>query len=272
MKPEISNLMRTSLITIGLLGILLSSCKVSDYSSDARPVEHLIWDSLLQEHVTEEGLVDYQGFLRDSARLNEYLTLLSNHHPNEQHWSRNERLAYWINAYNAFTVDLILEHYPLESIKDIKNGIPFINTVWDIKFIEIEERTYDLNNIEHGIIRPKFEEPRIHFAVNCASISCPKLQDFAFTAKQLDQQLNQAAREFLADDSKNKISRGQVALSKIFSWYGGDFKTEGQSLIEYINQYSPVEVDEDAEVDYMDYNWALNGTSSPPTVGKAGAD
>jgi len=243
-----------------LLSLGVTSCKVSDYASDAKPIEHTIWDSLLQKHVTEAGLVDYKGFLQDSARLQRYLGLLSSHHPNEKHWSRNERLAYWINAYNAFTVQLILEHYPIESIKDIKNGIPFVNTVWDIKFIEIEQRTYDLNNIEHGIIRSKFEESRIHFAVNCASISCPNLQRFAYTANKLDQQLTVAARSFLADDSKNKIAEDRVVLSKLFTWYGGDFKTESSSIIEYINQYAPVEVNADAEITYMDYNWQLNDT------------
>ena len=241
-----------------LLSLSVTSCKVSDYASDAKPIGHTIWDSLLQKHVTKAGLVDYKGFMQDSTRLQRYLGLLSSHHPNEKHWSRNERLAYWINAYNAFTVDLILKHYPVKSIKDIKNGIPFVNTVWDIKFIEIEQRTYDLNNIEHGIIRPKFEEPRIHFAVNCASISCPKLQNFAYTADQLDEQLTQAVEEFLADDGKNRIAEDKAVLSKLFTWYGGDFKADGRSKIDYINQYAPVKMNTDAEISYMDYDWNLN--------------
>lgn len=237
---------------------LMTGCKVSDYASDSRPVKHRIWDSLLQKHVTEEGWVDYHGFIADSARFNDYLDLLRQHHPNDKHWSRDERLAYWINAYNAFTVKLVADHYPVGSIKDIKNGIPFVNTVWDIKFIEIEGQTYDLNNIEHGIIRPKFEEPRIHFAVNCAARSCPKLSNRAYTASQLDAQLTQAAEAFLADESKNRLSRDAVSLSKIFTWYGGDFKTNGSTLIGYINQYAPVEIKADAEVSYLEYDWSLN--------------
>jgi len=241
-----------------LLLLSLTACKVSDYASNSKPIKHTIWDSLLQKHVTSEGLVDYKGIIEDSTRLNRYLDLLSRNHPNEQNWSRDERLAYWINAYNAFTVKLIVDHYPVASIKDIKNGVPFVNTVWDIKFIEIEERTYDLNNIEHGIIRPKFEEPRIHFAVNCAAQSCPKLQHFAYTAGRLDEQLTQSAEEFLANERKNKVSENEVALSKIFTWYGGDFKTDGRSIIDYINQYAPVQVNENASISYLDYNWALN--------------
>ena len=160
-----------------LLIISVNACKVSDYTGNARPVTHEIWDSLLREHVSEKGLVDYKGFIKDSIQFNKYLDLLSKNHPNDKNWSKDEQLAYWLNAYNAFTVKLIMDYYPVKSIKDIKNGIPFVNTVWDIKFIKIEDRTYDLNNIEHGIIRPTFKDPRIHMAVNCASISCPKLQN-----------------------------------------------------------------------------------------------
>lgn len=234
------------------------SCKVSKVKSDAQPISHEVWDGLLQEHVTDAGLVDYKGFIQDSAQLQQYLDLLSKHHPNDKNWSRDERLAYWINAYNAFTVELIVDNYPVKSIKDIKDGIPFVNTVWDIKFIEIEGEEYDLNNIEHGIIRPRFEEPRIHFAVNCASISCPKLANRAYTADRLDAQLTKAAKDFLRDDGKNKIEKDNIQISKLFTWYSGDFKTDGRTIIEYINQYAPLEVNSDAEVSYMDYDWGLN--------------
>ena len=174
----------------------LYSCKVSKVESEARPISHTLWDSLLQLHVTTSGRVDYKGFIKDSTKLQQYLNLLSSHHPNDKFWTKEERLAYWINVYNAFTVKLIIDHYPVQSIKDIKNGIPFVNTVWDIKFIHIEDQTYDLNNIEHGIIRARFNDPRIHFAVNCASISCPKLLNKAFQAEKLNGQLNEAARSF----------------------------------------------------------------------------
>jgi len=244
-------------LVIFLVVVLLSSCKVKEYSSDAQPVSHAQWDSLLREHVTREGWVNYQGFIRDSTRLRAYLELLSAHHPNPNTWSREERLAYWINAYNAFTVQLVIEHYPVASIKDIKNGIPFVNTVWDIKFVDIEERTYDLNNIEHGIIRARFDEPRIHFAVNCASFSCPKLRSEAYTAGKLDQQLEEQTRDFLNDPDKNRIESNYLRLSRIFQWYGGDFKEKG-SLIEFIAPFTPVDIQLDAKVDFMDYDWRLN--------------
>jgi hypothetical protein len=236
--------------------IFLGSCKVSKKMSDSTPVSHDLWTSLLREYVSPEGWVDYPGFLKDSARLNQYLRLLSTAHPNDKNWSKDEQLAYWINAYNAFTVKLIVDHYPVASIKDIKNGIPFVNTVWDIKFINIEGYQYDLNNIEHGIIRKYFDEPRIHFAINCASVSCPKLLNEAYTADRLEEQLTAAAKGFLTDPVRNDLSTYQV--SSIFSWFRGDFKKKSGSLISFINQYAPQPLPENASLSFLDYNWELN--------------
>lgn len=234
------------------------SCRVGDYQSSSRPVSHSIWDSLLHQNVTENGQVNYRGIIADSSRFKAYLNLLSTNHPNEKNWSREEQMAYWINAYNAYTVKMIVDHYPVLSIKDIKNGIPFVNTVWDIKFIQIEDASYDLNNIEHGILRPKYAEPRIHFAVNCASVSCPRLRNEAFTADKLEEQLTDQARYFLSNPGKNKISEaGNAELSKIFSWFKGDFTKSG-TLIEFINQYSEVKLDPKANLSYLDYDWTLN--------------
>ena len=154
----------------------------------------------------------------------------------------------------------------MQSIKDIKNGIPFVNTVWDIKFIKIEDAIYDLNNIEHGILRPKFEDPRIHFAINCASVSCPVLYNRAYTASKLEEQLDQAARAFLSDKRRNIITSQEAKLSKIFFWFGTDFKKNGQNLIEYINQYSPVKIQEKTDIEYLDYNWTLNEEKASTTL------
>ena len=250
-------------ISVILYGFLfLQSCRIPDVTSSSQPVSHEIWDSLLKLHVSEDGWVDYRGFKSDSLRLNKYLELLGNNHPNENNWTRDEQLVYWINAYNAFTIKLVADHYPVASIKDIKNGVPFVNTVWDIKFIKIEDQVYDLNNIEHGILRPKFDEPRIHFAINCASVSCPPLANYAYHADDLDDQLALMARRFLADKRRNRIeSAGAAELSKIFSWFRGDF-TKNQSLISYINQYAPVQLDEKARIDFLEYDWNINSQDS----------
>lgn len=236
----------------------LVACNLQTNHGDSQPVSHAAFDAILKEYVTSEGWVDYRGLLADRARLDDYLDILSAHHPNKENWSRNERLAYWINAYNAFTLQLILDHYPVESIKDIKRGIPFVNTVWDIKFINIEGKEYDLNNIEHGIIRSEFNEPRIHFAVNCASYSCPVLQNFAYTAENLDRQLDHAAKEFINDAKRNRISENSLKLSKILSWYGGDFKKNGKTVLDYVKKYSEVNISADPDIDYLEYDWRLN--------------
>lgn len=243
-----------------MFSVLLSACKVANVHSVSQPVTHEKWDLLLKKHVDQDGMADYVGFQRDSLILDAYLSLLKSHHPNEKNWTRNERMAYWINAYNAFTIKLVADHYPVKSIKDIKNGIPFVNTVWDIKFIVIEGHTYDLNNIEHGILRPKFKDPRIHFAVNCASNSCPALANYAYKANVLDEQLEQAGRNFVNDKYKNQIlSRREAELSKIFSWFKSDF-TKEESLVSFINQYSDIQLDQKADIGYLKYDWLLNTT------------
>ena len=222
-------------------------------------VSHESYDELLQKYVDGDGLVDYAELKNERAKLRSYLDMLASNRPKDS-WTRNQKLTYWINAYNAFTLELILKHYPVSSIKDIGAAIkiPFINTPWDIKFINIDDEEYDLNNIEHGIIRKEFNEPRIHFALVCAAVSCPKLQNRAYVPEKLDEQLTKAAKEFLSNPKKNEfISPDKAELSKIFNWYGGDFKEE-TSLIGYINQYAPIKLEEDADIDWKDYNWDLN--------------
>jgi len=237
--------------------IIACSNSHSKFSSQNVP-SHELWDSLLKVHVEKSGLVNYSGFLKDSAILNHYLSELSGKHPNDK-WNKKEQLAYWINCYNAFTIKLILENYPLKSIKDIKAGpdIPFIRSAWDIKFIEIEGQKYDLNNIEHSILRNQFDEPRIHFAINCASISCPNLRNEAYVADKLEDQLNDQTEAFLNDSTKNQIGTNRLVLSKIFKWYKSDF-TDSGSLIEFINSFISISIDTEVEIDYMDYNWNLN--------------
>lgn len=242
---------------LSLFLLLQNSCGVEDYASEAPPASHILWDSLLQQHVSDEGWVNYKGFIQDSSLFTQYLEELEGHHPNEK-WSREEKMAYWINVYNAYTVKMIIDHYPTKSIKSIKKGIPFINSVWDIKFIHIEGATYDLNNVEHGILREKFNDPRIHFAINCASVSCPRLNNHAYFAETLDKQLDIAARAFFEDETKNIIRKKKVQLSKILKWFHGDFKNKEENFITFLNTYSPVEIDKNAKVEYLDYDWGLN--------------
>lgn len=211
-------------------------------------VDHGIWNMLLQKHVDENGMVDYTGFKKDRNLLDEYLKLLSDQKPNEN-WTTGELLAYYINLYNAYTVDMILRNYPVKSIKDI-------NGAWTKEFIRIGDTEISLGGIENSLLR-KMNEPRIHFAINCASISCPKLMNTAFTPGSIEKQLDKATKEFINSD-KNRISENSLKLSKIFDWYKGDFTENGRSLIDYVNQYSDIKINSDASVSYIDYNWDLN--------------
>jgi len=238
--------------------VLISCASIQPEKQGTHPISHEQFNKLLKNHV-KGGKVNYAGFQKDSIQFSQYLDLLRDNPPNKTHWSKNETLAYWINAYNAFTIQLILDHYPLKSIKDIgsKIQIPFVNTPWDIKFIDIAGEKYDLNNIEHNILRKNFNEPRIHFAIVCASYSCPNLRREAYQGDKLDIQLTNQVKEFLNDSTKNRITKGQINISKIFSWFKGDFTKLG-SLIDFLNKYSKTKIGEDAEVSYMEYDWSLN--------------
>ena len=233
------------------------ACTGTSQATSPLPVSHEGWNTLLQKHVMPDGSVHYQGFIEDQVALQEYLDLLATHHPDEESWSREEQLAYWVNAYNAFTLKLVVDHYPVESIKDIRRGIPFVNSVWDIKFIDIGGHRYDLNNIEHSILRKKFDEPRIHFAINCASISCPDLRNEAYRAQDLDSQLAEQARRFINDPAKNVISEDSVSVSRIFQWFKRDFTRQG-SLTEFLNMYSDMSIPAGTRVTFTRYDWRLN--------------
>jgi len=219
--------------------------------------EHDAWTQLLAKHVRADGLVDYRGFRADSIALSHYLQTLQASHP-QPGWSQEEQMAYWINAYNAFTIKLVTDHYPVAGIKDIQRGIPLVNSVWDISFIEIQGQAYSLNDIEHRYLRGNFRDARIHAAINCASISCPKLRQEAFTAPGLDGQLDAAIRDFLQDITRNRISGDQLKLSPIFRWFGGDFRRDAGSLSAYVSRYTGRLHSAKAAIQYLEYDWSLN--------------
>jgi hypothetical protein len=235
------------------------SCSGQPGTKQTESTSHEIWDGLLKKHVEPTGMVDYKGFISDSIQLNAYLDILSEGSPDPKSYSREARLAYWINAYNAFTVKLIVDNYPLESIKDLNPtvAIPMVSTIWNKKFFSIGGEKMSLDNIEHDILRKEFNEPRIHFAINCASISCPPLRSEAYLAERLEQQLEEQASMFINDPERNVLTPDNPEISKIFSWFSGDFK-KNQSLIEFLNKYANTKINEDADIDYMDYDWRLN--------------
>jgi hypothetical protein len=210
--------------------------------------DHSKWNALLQKHVSKSGNVDYKGFQKEQNELQAYLDVLAKNMP-EKSWSKNAILAYWINVYNAFTVQLILNNYPVKSIKDI-------NDPWGKKFFSLGTKKYSLEEVEHEILR-KMDEPRIHFAINCASFSCPNLLNEAYLEETLDKQLEQAAKSFVNDKSKNVITADKIEISSIFDWFSGDFTKKG-SLIDFLNEYSFVKINSKAKINYKEYNWNLN--------------
>ena len=223
-------------------------------------IDHQVFDQLLKKYVDTNGMVNYRAWHAskpDRDSLNSYLAHLSQANSNKPA-TRNAKLAYWINAYNAFTVKLIVDHYPLESIKKISSGLPMINSPWDIKFFKIGSIDFDLNTIEHEILRKLFHEPRIHFAINCASYSCPNLRNEAYVADRLEEQLEEQARSFVNDPNKNKITKDGLELSQIFNWFASDF-TKGKSLLDYVQNYTDVPINKNVKVDYKEYLWTLNG-------------
>lgn len=215
----------------------------------ATPFDHNIFNQLLQKHVSAEGNVNYKGFASDKQELEKYLAKLSDAKEIST-WTKNEQLAFYINAYNAFTIQLILNNYPLKSIMDLK-------TPWDQKFFSLEGKKMSLNEIEHEILRKQFNEPRIHFAIVCASYSCPPLLNEAYSERKLDYQLNNQAVKFINDPKRNIISQEKPQLSEIFSWFKDDFTKKG-TLIQFINQYSTIKINEKAKVSYLKYKWNLN--------------
>ncbi len=209
---------------------------------------HGEWNKLLEKYVTNEGNVNYKKFSGDITALNGYLDQLAKMFPTKN-WPQEERMAYYINLHNAATVKLIIENYPVKSIKHIKSP-------WVKKRVLIGDKMFSLGNIEHQILR-KMNDARIHFAINCASFSCPKLLNVAYTADKLEQQLQQVTLEFINDPGRNQISSNNVQLSEIFKWYKSDFTNNG-SLIEYVNQYAKSPILATTKIEYLNYDWSLN--------------
>lgn len=218
-------------------------------------VDHTAWDSLLKQYVDGEGRVAYRNLKeKDLAVFKSYLETLAT--AKIDGLSVNEEKALWINAYNAAIVNGVLEGYSAEGIIGRKQFFS-----WYTLKVAGKDRTPD--EIEHQILRPKFNDPRIHFAIVCASASCPKLRTEAFVAEHLDAQLDDATRRFINDPSRNQITPGQLAVSKIFEWFAEDFVKKSGSVANFIQGF--VDTDKQAvlksagdELDYLDYDWTLN--------------
>lgn len=212
------------------------------------------YDALLKKHVDEKGNVDYKNLKSDESKLTAYISYLEKTAPSKD-WSDNKTKAFWINAYNAYTLKIILDNYPLKSIMEIKEKG---KDAWNISFANVGGKNYTLNHIEHEILRKDFNDPRIHVGVNCASGSCPQLGNFAFTEVNIDTELERLMKLFINDSTRNKITENKIQVSKIFDWFKGDFTKNG-SIIDYLNNYSIKKINKKAKIRFLEYDWNLNG-------------
>jgi hypothetical protein len=216
------------------------------------------YDYLLGKYVSIDGKVDYRGFISEQEKFDEFLTHISSNPPKDN-WSENEKMAYWINAYNAYTIKLIIDNYPVSSITDLHPilYIPLLNTVWHKEFFKIDGIDFSLHKIEHEILRGQFSDPRIHFAINCASVSCPALLNEPYSSKELECQLRNQSAKFIYDASKNKFEQDELKLSKIFSWFESDFDEFG-GVIPFLNEYLTTPINVETNIEYLPYHWELN--------------
>ncbi len=224
----------------------------------APPFDHSALDTLLRKHVDGDGWVDYQGLDADAARLDAYLEAVAAA-PFDR-MSRDEKLALLINAYNAATLRLILDFRPVKSIKDIPAA-----KRWDDRRWKVGGKTMSLSDIEHKQIRPRFNEPRIHFALVCAAVGCPKLRNEAFVAERLDAQLDDQMRYAHTHDRwlDFDADSGVLRLTKLYDWYAGDFTQSGDTVEAYAAQYAPtleqaLDAGRRVTVRWLAYDWNLN--------------
>ncbi len=230
---------------------------------------HALWTEILSEHVDGDR-VDYAKLKQDHATLDRYLAALHAVKPDElASWTRDQQYAFWINAYNAHCVALVVSKHPVESIKDI-GGL--FSSVFEKEFIDMpalhplrKAKKLSLDDIEHEILRPKFKDSRTHAAVNCASLSCPPLRPEAFVAERLDEQLDEQVKRWLADPARNEFdeTNSRIRVSKIFDWYEEDFVRDGGSIVGWIAKHAPEREaawlkDAKVRVEFLDYSWKLN--------------
>ena len=225
---------------------------------------HATFDRVLRTHV-KDGLVDYTSIKNNPADLDTFLEdAAAVKESTYDTWSQNQQLAFLIDLYNAATIRLIIDNYPLESIKDIGNAIV---GAWQKPVVRLFGKRKTLDYLEHSLIREKFDDPRIHFALVCAAISCPPLRAEAFVPDKLDAQLDDQGRTFLADKTKNRLSPDTKTahISKIFDWFRGDFTKDGRSLLEALAPWfsesdRQLIESEDLKIEFQKYDWSLNGT------------
>lgn len=243
-------------LKISALKALLSCCFITASGSvwpqgKMEIPDHSPWNKILQEYVSEQGRVAYEKMINQREELDTYVTYLESFSP-DLTWPKSRYLAYYINLYNAGTVQLILNHYPVKSIQDLKDP-------WGQKLFQLHGGALSLDDIEHKILRP-LQDPRIHFALNCASISCPKLKHRAYTELGLEKELNDAVGAIFTNPNLFQNKKNGIYLSSIFKWYREDFEIAYGTLIHFLNKYHDLPFDPETKIHFLPYNWALNAS------------
>jgi hypothetical protein len=233
---------------------------------------HNAWDALLKKHVVlldgaKASQVRYTEMAQERPALNQYLDSLSKVSEAEfTAWTKVLQMAFLINAYNAYTVEKILTRYP--NIKSIWDFGKFFGNPFKDQFFTLLGRKMSLDELEHGILRKRYGEPRIHYAVNCASVGCPMLREEAYVAERLEEQLEAQARRFLTDRSRNRARDGRLEVSKIFDWFKEDFEPRERYFAQYSKILSDAPgqqrlvADGKAGLSFLDYDWSLNDSRS----------
>lgn len=228
-------------------------------------VDYAAWDTMLKAHVKPDGhlnRVDYAAWKRsDGNRLLDQINRLEQVEVGKL--SRPEQFAYWVNLYNAVTVALILKHYPVESIRDIDISPGFFaDGPWGAKLVTVGGVELSLDNIEHDILRENWDDPRVHYAVNCASVGCPNLKREAYTGARLDAQLNAAARDYIASPRGVRFEGSGVSVSRIYDWYEEDFGGTEAGVLEHLRDYAGQTLAKRlsglSAIDDYEYDWSLN--------------
>ena len=232
-------------------------------------VDHSAWSGLLSKYVVEspDGInrVRYAEFKRSGhGALKSYIGALQA--VDVATLSPPEQFAFWANLYNAKTIDIVLDAYPVKSIKDISLGgglvAAFTGGPWKAKVVKIAGRDLSLDDIEHGILRPVFKDPRVHYAANCASLGCPNLMREAFTGANLDANLDAAARAFTGHPRGFSVKDGKLTASSIYDWYGKDFGSDAAGVLAHARKYadpaSKRELESISAISAYQYNWNLN--------------
>ena len=221
--------------------------------------DHRVFAELLTKY-NHHGVVDYAGLKMDEAHLDTYLADLAQIRP--ESLSRNDQFAFYANAYNAWTIKLILSGYP--GVKSIKDLGSFFKSPWKKKFVNLGGTIITLDTIEHDILRPQFKDPRVHMAVNCASKGCPPLWKEPFSGSRLNDQLDAAARNFVNDPRFNRLDGDTLFVSRIFKWFNKDFNDD---VIGFFEQHAAGELKRtlkthrsSLKIKYLDYDWSLNGS------------